>query len=98
MQDYSGTREADLGTLGQTQLAPTLEKGDVVIMDNLAAYKSSTVEKIVRDRDAWILFLPPYSPDLNPIEATRLAISSGRVTGSEHRPRAQMKAADLSGG
>jgi transposase len=55
-------------TYVETQLAPTLEKGDVVIMDNLAAHKSPTVEKIVRDRGAWILFLPPYSPDLNPIE------------------------------
>jgi transposase len=37
-------------------------------MDNLAAHKSRTVEKVIRDTGAWILFLPPYSPDLNPIE------------------------------
>jgi DDE superfamily endonuclease len=55
-------------TYVETQLAPTLEKGDVVIMDNLAAHKSRTVEKVIRDTGAWILFLPPYSPDLNPIE------------------------------
>jgi transposase len=50
-------------TYVETQLAPTLEKGDVVIMDNLAAHKSRTVEKVIRDTGAWILFLPPYSPD-----------------------------------
>ena len=52
----------------ETQLAPTLKPGDVVILDNLATHKSSRAEKAVRDRGAWFLFLPPYSPDLNPIE------------------------------
>lgn len=55
-------------TYVETQLAPTLEKGDVVIMDNLAAHKSLRAEKAIQARGAWILFLPPYSPDLNPIE------------------------------
>jgi transposase len=55
-------------TYVESQLAPALEKGDVVIMDNLAAHKSRTAEKAIRDKGAWILFLPPYSPDLNPIE------------------------------
>lgn len=52
----------------ETQLVPTLAKGDVVIMDNLAAHKSSKAEAAIRARGAWVLFLPPYSPDLNPIE------------------------------
>jgi len=52
----------------ETQLAPTLSRGDVVIMDNLSSHKSSRAEEIVKDQGAWILFLPPYSPDLNPIE------------------------------
>lgn len=52
----------------ETQLAPTLSKGDVVILDNLAAHKSPRAEAAVRARGAWMLFLPPYSPDLNPIE------------------------------
>jgi transposase len=52
----------------ETQLAPTLQKGDVVIMDNLSSHKSSKVDDAIRARGAWILFLPPYSPDLNPIE------------------------------
>ena len=52
----------------ETQLAPTLKPGDVVIMDNLAAHKSPAAEAAIRARGAWMLFLPPYSPDLNPIE------------------------------
>ena len=52
----------------ETQLAPTLEPGDVVILDNLAAHKSPAAEKAIRAKGAWMLFLPPYSPDLNPIE------------------------------
>jgi transposase len=52
----------------ETQLAPTLQKGDVVIMDNLSSHKSSKVDDAIRARGAWVLFLPPYSPDLNPIE------------------------------
>lgn len=51
-----------------TQLAPTLSPGDVVILDNLSAHKSATAAKALKDRGAWFLFLPQYSPDLNPIE------------------------------
>ena len=51
-----------------TQLVPTLSKGDVVILDNLAAHKSSAAEQAIRSRGAWLLFLPAYSPDPNPIE------------------------------
>ena len=51
-----------------TQLAPTLEAGDVVILDNLPAHKSDKASEILKERGAWFLFLPPYSPDLNPIE------------------------------
>ena len=52
----------------ETQLAPTLSKGDVVILDNVAFHKSPRAEELVRAKGAWLLFLPPYSPDLNPIE------------------------------
>ena len=55
-------------TYVETQLAPTLKPGDVVIMDNLPAHKSAAADKAIRARGAWVLFLPPYSPDLNPIE------------------------------
>jgi transposase len=52
----------------ETQLAPTLGKGDLVIMDNLSSHKGPRVAAIIQERGAWPLFLPPYSPDLNPIE------------------------------
>ncbi len=52
----------------ETQLAPTLNPGDVVIMDNLSSHKSPKAERTIRSKGAWLLFLPPYSPDLNPIE------------------------------
>jgi len=55
-------------TYVETQLAPILKPGDVVILDNLSSHKSERAEKLVRERGAWMLFLPPYSPDLNPIE------------------------------
>jgi transposase len=55
-------------TYVETLLVPTLSKGDVVIMDNLPAHKSSKAEQLIRDKGAWTLLLPPYSPDLNPIE------------------------------
>ena len=52
----------------ETQLAPTLAPGDVVILDNLAVHKSAKAARVLKERGAWFLFLPPYSPDLNPIE------------------------------
>jgi transposase len=52
----------------ETQLAPTLSKGDVVILDNLAVHKSAKAAACLKQRGAWFLFLPAYSPDLNPIE------------------------------
>jgi transposase len=55
-------------TYVETQLAPTLRPGDIVISDNLPAHKSAVAEQAIRAKGAWLLFLPPYSPDLNPIE------------------------------
>jgi len=52
----------------ETQLAPTLSRYDVVVMDNVAFHKSEKAAEIIRERGAWPLFLPAYSPDLNPIE------------------------------
>ena len=49
-------------------LAPTLGKGDVVILDNLGSHKGKAARAAVRAAGAHLLFLPPYSPDLNPIE------------------------------
>ena len=49
-------------------LAPTLSAGDIVVLDNLGSHKGKAARDIVRQRGAHLLFLPPYSPDLNPIE------------------------------
>lgn len=49
-------------------LAPTLAPGDVVVMDNLAAHKVAGVREAIAAAGASVLYLPPYSPDLNPIE------------------------------
>ncbi len=49
-------------------LAPTLEPGDVVVLDNLAPHKQPEVRAAVEARGARLQFLPPYSPDFNPIE------------------------------
>jgi transposase len=49
-------------------LAPALEPGDVVVLDNLAAHRVNGVRRAIAAAGASILYLPPYSPDLNPIE------------------------------
>jgi transposase len=49
-------------------LVPTLSPGDIVVMDNLASHKGKAVRQLIRAAGAKLLFLPPYSPDLNPIE------------------------------
>ena len=49
-------------------LVPTLAPGDVVIMANLGSHKGTGVRKAIRAAGAKMLFLPPYSPDLNPVE------------------------------
>lgn len=52
----------------ETQLAPLLSPGTVVILDNLSTHKSPRAAEALKQRQSWFLFLPPYSPDLNPIE------------------------------
>ena len=52
----------------ETQLAPTLQKGHVVILDNLVVHESEKAAQCLKQRGAWFMFLPSYSPDFNPIE------------------------------
>ena len=52
----------------EQMLAPALRPGDIVIMDNLAAHKVDGIRQAIEARGATLLYLPPYSPDLNPIE------------------------------
>ena len=63
-------------------LAPSLRLGQVVVMDNLSAHKGSRVKEIVEAVGCELLYLPPYSPDLNPIEQ-----AFSKVKGLLRRPR-----------
>jgi transposase len=49
-------------------LAPTLRGGQIVVMDNLSAHKVERIRELIEERGCELLYLPPYSPDLNPIE------------------------------
>jgi transposase len=51
-------------------LAPTIKPGDIVILDNLGSHKAKVIRQIIKAAGARLWFLPPYSPDLNPIEQT----------------------------
>jgi transposase len=64
-----GPINGELFTLyAEKVLAPTLAPGDVVILDNLGSHKGKAARRVIRAAGAHLLFLPPYSPDLNPIE------------------------------
>src|SRR5260370_8350094 len=52
----------------EQSLLPTLAAGDIVIMDNLGSHKRQAVRQLIRAAGAKLFFLPPYSPDLNPID------------------------------
>jgi transposase len=52
----------------EQMLLPTLAPGDIVVLDNLGSHKGSSTRRAIRHAGAHLLFLPPYSPDLNPIE------------------------------
>ncbi|WP_157099974.1 IS630 family transposase [Rhodoplanes sp. Z2-YC6860] len=52
----------------QQQLVPALKAGDIVVMDNLGSHKAAVLRQIIRAAGARLWYLPPYSPDLNPIE------------------------------
>lgn len=49
-------------------LAPTLKRGEIVFLDNCPVHKMDEIEEAIEARGAWVIFLPRYSPDLNPIE------------------------------
>lgn len=55
-------------TFVRDELAPSLKKGDVVLMDNVNFHKSESVRQYIEERGAKLMFLPPYSPDFSPIE------------------------------
>jgi transposase len=61
----------------QQQLAPVLRRGDIVVMDNLACHKRAGVRRAVEAAGAELRLLPPYSPDLNPIERAFSRLKAG---------------------
>ncbi len=66
---YQGTCDTNLFNFWlETFLLPALGPGHIIIMDNAAFHKSEKTKKIIADAQCTLLFLPPYSPDLNPIE------------------------------
>ena len=66
---YSGTANADLFLYWLEKfLLPALKKGQVVVMDNCSIHKSEKVRELIESVDCRLIYLPPYSPDLNPIE------------------------------
>jgi transposase len=52
----------------ERELVPSLRVGQVVVMDNLSAHKGSRVRELIESRGCELIYLPPYSPDFNPIE------------------------------
>jgi transposase len=69
-------REVFLAYLDQV-LCPKLRPGQVVVMDNLSAHKIDGVRERIEARGASVLYLPPYSPDLNPIEKAWSKLKTG---------------------
>ena len=59
-------------------LAPSLSPGQIVVMDNLSAHKGERVRELIEGRGCELLYLPPYSPDLNPIEEAFAKLSRRR--------------------
>ncbi|TNC72787.1 transposase [Rubellimicrobium roseum] len=76
-------------TYVETQLAPVLVPGTAVILDNLSTHRSPRAAAALKGRGCWFLFLPPYSPDLNPIEMALLqSFAAGWLDGARTRGRA----------
>jgi transposase len=74
---FKGTLTGDVfRTYVSDCLAPTLQQGDVVILDNLTAHKGAGALEAIYQRGARVLFLPPYSPDFNPIELSWSSMKS----------------------
>ena len=66
---YTGTCDAKLFNFWlESMLIPNLKPGQIIIMDNASIHKSETTKKLIKKAGCTLIFLPPYSPDLNPIE------------------------------
>ena len=76
----------------QQALAPTLRKGDVVVLDNLSAHKNARVQALIEARGARVVFLPPYSPDFNPIELCWAKVKSALRSAKARTPEVLLAA------
>jgi transposase len=66
---WNSMRKDDFVAWVRERLAPRLRAGDIVLLDNLPAHKAPAARELIEARGATVKFLPPYSPDFNPIEA-----------------------------
>lgn len=87
-----GTDAAAMQTFIEWQLAETLGPGDIVVLDNLAAHKTSEVIETIRATGAEVWFLPPYSPDFNPIEQMWSKVKSFLRTAAARTEEALLQA------
>lgn len=92
LMTVSGATESEVFlTFMREVLAPTLEPGDIVVWDNLGAHRSQAVRAVVEAQGARLLFLPPYSPDMNPIEQCWSKIKTALLA-AKARTREALKA------
>ena len=84
--DYEGGPRALFEAYVQEALAPSLHPGQVIVMDNLTAHKGEGVRELIEKRGCELVFLPPYSPDFNPIEQAFSKVK-GMLRGAEARTR-----------
>ena len=75
---------ADVSRLCETMSCPTLKRGDIVIMDNLPVHKVAGVEEAIEAAGATLIYLPKYSPDLNPIEPAFSKLKAHLRKAAEH--------------
>ena len=72
-------------------LVPVLRPDDIVIMDNLGSHKVSGVRQAIEAAGAQLRYLPPYSPDLNPIERKRQPVTTGVASGLKFQGRSSSR-------
>ncbi len=69
-------------------LVPTLKPGDIVVLDNLGSHRSDTIRQVIEANGASLLYLPKYSPDLNPIENAFAKLKAGLRKAAERSTEA----------
>jgi transposase len=89
MMTVEGATEADVFRADVKHvLEPTLTPGDIVVLDNLGAHKAVGIQQMLARRRVRLLYLPPYSPDLSPIEPYWAKVKTGLRTAKARTPPA----------